>query len=419
MRAALEPSAAAAADGSAPEALPESGMALTATELNRATLARQLLLRREPLDAVEGVRRVVALQAQEPASPYLALWNRLADFDPRQLDAAFADGTIVKASLFRITLHAVLATEYPAFHDAMRSSLRASRLGDRRYTGSGLTVADADALIEPLLDALQRPHTKDEIEALLEAHHGVAGAVGVVGAAHLRAGLPRPDRWPVVVRTTAGVHRRRGGSRDAGRPGRRHRIVAAALSRGVRPGLRGGLRPVHAAQATGDPPGGVRPWRRAGAGGRTRGDDAVRRPGRATPGPADRRSPRLLPMWDSMLLAYADRSRVIPPEHRRLVIRTNGDVLPTLLVDGHVAGVWRPADGGIEATAFQPLSDEAWAGLAAEATALTAFLADRDPTVYRRYDRWWATMPAGGRAAVTRRRPFVVTEPGLASPRST
>jgi len=65
-------------------------MRLTARRLNRATLARQLLLRREPLEVAEAVRRVVALQAQEAASPYLALWNRLAPFDPAGLDAAFA-----------------------------------------------------------------------------------------------------------------------------------------------------------------------------------------------------------------------------------------------------------------------------------------------------------------------------------------
>ena len=48
-------------------------------------------------------------------------------------------------------------------------------------------------------------------------------------------------------------------------------------------------------------------------------------------------------VWDSVLLAYADRGRVIPPDYRKLVSRINGDVLPTLLVDGHVAGVWLAA----------------------------------------------------------------------------
>ena len=69
-------------------------------------------------------------------------------------------------------------------------------------------------------------------------------------------------------------------------------------------------------------------------------------------------------------------------------------MLPTLLVDGYVAGVWRPVEGGIEATAFHRLPDEAWAGLETEASALLAFLAGRDPAIYRRYWRWWADLPA-------------------------
>jgi hypothetical protein len=113
------------------------------------------------------------------------------------------------------------------------------------------------------------------------------------------------------------------------------------------------------------------------------------RPPEDTPAP-----PRLMAMWDSTLLAYADRSRIIPAGYRKLVTRSNGDVLPTLLVDGHVAGVWRPAGGGVEATAFHPLPDEVWQGLAVEARALVAFLADREPGAYRRYDRWWSDLPA-------------------------
>ena len=104
--------------------------------------------------------------------------------------------------------------------------------------------------------------------------------------------------------------------------------------------------------------------------------------------------PRLMAMWDSALLAYADRSRIVPPEYRTLVMRINGDVLPTLLVDGYVAGVWRPAERGIEATAFHRLSRETWHGLEAEARRLVAFLADRDQMVYRRYAHWWTRLPS-------------------------
>ncbi len=99
---------------------------------------------------------------------------------------------------------------------------------------------------------------------------------------------------------------------------------------------------------------------------------------------------RLLPMWDSILLAYADRSRVVPPQYRPLIIRRNGDVLPTVVVDGYVAGVWRAVEEGIEATAFHRLDEGAWNGLAAEAGALLPFLAGREPAVYRRYAHWWS-----------------------------
>ncbi|MDX2785055.1 crosslink repair DNA glycosylase YcaQ family protein, partial [Streptomyces caniscabiei] len=100
--------------------------------------------------------------------------------------------------------------------------------------------------------------------------------------------------------------------------------------------------------------------------------------------------PRLMAMWDSTLLAYADRSRLLPPEYRKYVTRMNGDVLPTLLVNGKVAGIWRPLADSIEATAFHPLPTTTWEALAQEATTLRTFLTTRsDPTPYRRYDHWW------------------------------
>ena len=71
----------------------------------------------------------------------------------------------------------------------------------------------------------------------------------------------------------------------------------------------------------------------------------------------------------------------------------NGDVLPTLLVDGHVAGVWRATDEGIEATAFHRLAEGDWTGLDNEARALLRFLAERDPMPYRRFAHWWAKLP--------------------------
>ncbi|MGI5287852.1 DNA glycosylase AlkZ-like family protein [Nonomuraea polychroma] len=65
--------------------------------------------------------------------------NRLAGFDPAGLDVAFRDQALVKATLMRITLHVVHADDHPVMHAAMQPTLRAARLGDRRFTGSGLS----------------------------------------------------------------------------------------------------------------------------------------------------------------------------------------------------------------------------------------------------------------------------------------
>ena len=83
------------------------------------------------------------------------------------------------------------------------------------------------------------------------------------------------------------------------------------------------------------------------------------------------------------------------------VVGLAGDVEQTVRLvsevrpDVAVLDVALPGGGGIEATAFRGLSDEAWGGLATEARALVAFLADRDPTVYSRYSHWWKTLPSG------------------------
>jgi hypothetical protein len=369
---------------------------ISARGLNRATLARQLLLGREPVDVAEVVRRVVALQAQHPASPYLALWNRVDVFDPTVLDERFADGTVVKATLMRITLHGVHKDDYAGFHQAMQPTLRAARLGDTRFTSTGLTAADADALVPEVLAFLGTARTSAEAEAWLDERLGAAAKWA----------------WWALRQYAPVRHAATGGPWSFGQ---RPAFVPAASE--PRPGDREtsdlALQTLALRYLAGFGPGSVadvaqfalvhKPRARAaieavrdrlieleGPDGGTLYDlpDAVRPPD-DVPAP-----PRLMAMWDSVLLAHADRSRLIPTEYRKAVMRSNGDVLPTVLVDGCVAGVWRPDDAGIEITAFHRLTDDVWDQLAAEAAGLVAFLADREPRVYRRYDRWWADLPA-------------------------
>ncbi len=88
---------------------------LSPRELNRATLARQLLLRRHRLSPAQAIERTAVIQAQWPPSPYLGLWTRLDGFRPEQLVRAVARRQVVKATLMRTTLHLVSAADYLAY----------------------------------------------------------------------------------------------------------------------------------------------------------------------------------------------------------------------------------------------------------------------------------------------------------------
>src|ERR671933_396028 len=97
---------------------------LTLRELNRALLARQLLLERRKLGVQQAVERICAVQAQWPQSPYIGLWSRLIGFRKEQLTRALEERRVVKSSLFRITLHITSARDYPYFAAAFLPAAR-------------------------------------------------------------------------------------------------------------------------------------------------------------------------------------------------------------------------------------------------------------------------------------------------------
>ena len=96
-------------------------------------------------------------------------WNRLAHFDPVDLDAAFLDRTVVKASLMRIALHVVHAEDYREFHNAMQPMLRASRLTDCRTISTARSRIAVGDLLAPLARFVARPRTGAEVQDMLEA----------------------------------------------------------------------------------------------------------------------------------------------------------------------------------------------------------------------------------------------------------
>ncbi|MFE7512786.1 winged helix DNA-binding domain-containing protein [Streptomyces sp. NPDC057540] len=367
-------------------------MVITARALNRTTLHRQLLLEREPVGVAEAVRRVVGLQAQHPGSPYVALWNRIAGFDPADLDEAVGAFELVRSTLMRLTLHLVRAEDYRAFREGMEPTLRGSRLHDPRFTKAGFTAADADALLPGLLEYAASARTGAELREHIEKVRG--GPVEAVVWRMVRQYAPlwhAPTGPPWSFGTAQAFV-------TAAEPPVLHdpEASAAGLAVLVRRYLEG-FGPASVpdkAQFTTAPRGLVRAAVQTLEGEleRLEGPDGTvlyDLPGAPRAGEDLSAPPRLLAMWDSVLLAYADRSRVIPPEYRRHVIRVNGDTLPALLVDGYVAGVWRPVGGGIEVSAFHPLSPADWEAVGVEAASLGRLLAARDPHVYRRYDHWW------------------------------
>src|SRR5262249_47522530 len=130
-------------------------------ELNRWTLARQLLLDRAGLDAVTAVERLAGMQAQHPASPYVGLWSRLRDFRLPELEADVLASPVVKATLLRGTLPLASARESDLSRVACRVANPYLARAERELEDLG---ADVDAVRAELLAVLrERPLGRTEL----------------------------------------------------------------------------------------------------------------------------------------------------------------------------------------------------------------------------------------------------------------
>ena len=117
MHATRPPFASASRENS--ETLPEAERVLTIRELNRATLARQLLLDKKRLSPARVIEHLVGMQAQWPSAPYLGIWTRTTSFRRPSLERLLVQGTIVKATVMRQTLHLVTLPDYGLIRAAM------------------------------------------------------------------------------------------------------------------------------------------------------------------------------------------------------------------------------------------------------------------------------------------------------------
>ena len=322
-----------------PKKSPTDLPALTLRELNRATLARQMLLEREPVGALEGVERLAGMQAQYSLSPYIGLWTRLDSFEIDHLAKALQNREIVKASMMRWTLHLASARDYPYISTAITDARLSLWRGFIERSG-----VNSHELHKKLLNYASEPRTRDEINTFLHRY-----------APHMK----REDIWYIASAGGWLVHAPPSGMwRYFGK----NSYIAAHEWLGpiAKPTLEDAM--VHivrrylaafgpATRADVAAWSGLRRLAWIDAALQSLGDEVVTfqdeagktlydlasspRPGGNVPAPV-----RFLPKWDNLLLSYADRERVLPARYRKTVIEKNGDVHPTFLVDGVVAGMW-------------------------------------------------------------------------------
>lgn len=368
---------------------------LTARQLNRATLGRQLLLERAKLDVVTATERIGGLQAQEPASPHIGLWTRLAGFEPADLDQALAKRSVVKGTLMRSTLHIVSAADYLHLWPAVVPMLGSSRRQDRAKPPSAERLAALRAQAEAFT---AEPRGLGELrEHLGNADNMTPDEVlwwirRSVAFAHAPSDVPwsfgrRPrvahalpwlgaEGWPTTDEALERLVRRYLGAFGPATAADLSQWSGLAVAT-VRPGI-----------AALDAAGELRRFSDE------RGRELLDLEGAPLPDADTPAPPRLLPMWDSTLLAFADRTRLISDEDRRVVIARNGDTLPTFTVDGFVAGLWsgEAEPGGRSRIVIEPfrppLRRADQRALEAEGERLAAVVGSLEPTVYARYQRW-------------------------------
>ena len=353
---------------------------LTLRELNRATLARQMLLRRQKLPAIEAIEHLVGMQAQAPGPPYIGLWTRLEGFHPDELARLILERRAVRIALMRNTVHLVSAHDClklrPLVQPVLVRGLRANR-EDIEGVDIDALVAAGRALLE------QQPRTAKELGELLREQwpdHNPASLARVIR--HLVPLVQVPPRgiWGEsgqAIHTTAEAW--------LGRP----LDTGSSLDEMVVRYL-GAFGPASVKD--------VQTWS-----GLTRLREVAERlrprlrtfrdqhgrelfdlPDAPRPKPDTQAPPRFLPEFDNLILSHADRTRVISSDYRRAIASRNGMVPATVLVDGFVRGTWKTERTRGKATLviepFESLSKQDRDALTGEGRRLVRFMAEpEDP----------------------------------------
>ncbi|MER7348371.1 winged helix DNA-binding domain-containing protein [Streptomyces aurantiacus] len=354
---------------------------LTPRALNRATLARQLLLRRAEMSAEAALTHLVGLQAQNVKPPYYALAARLAGFDPMELSRLMSERAAVRAVTMRSTVHTLTADDMltlrPLAQPAIDRELRMFR--------GGLTGVDLDrltALARAYVE--EEPRTLAQLRAELLRHWPDADPQSL--------GIAARARLPLVQVTPRGLWRQSGqvalttAEHWLGRP----------LAEASTPGGPDALDDTVLRYLAAFGPASVKDmhtWagltRLRGAFERLRprlctfrdehGVELFDLPDAPRPDPDTPAPPRFLPEYDNLLLSHADRTRVVPDAYKSRTWKGNQPFC-VFLVDGFLAGVWRleeAKDGAARLTVepFGTLTKARREAVAAEAERTVRLLA--------------------------------------------
>ncbi len=342
-------------------------------ELNRATLARQMLLERETLPVPAAIERLVGLQAQLASAPYVGLWTRLRDFQREDLAHQIENRNVVKATFIRGTLHLCTAEDYLRFRTALQPLLIGAASAIARQRGEDF---DLDKVLKAARKFIgEKPRSFAEISemvAKLMPDHDVGAMRYSVRTRLPLVQTPITTGWSYSNKPEFTLAESWIGRPLSPQDNLRDlvfRYLAAfgpAAATDMQTWLGMKLKDMFEK---------LKPELQ------TYRDEGRRElfdlPGLSLP-EGDVPAPvRFLPEYDNLLLSHSNRTRVIADEYRKQVYLPGLRVAATILVDGFVRGAWKIEKTKTTATLviepFDKLTKKDRAALIEEGERLTRF----------------------------------------------
>jgi hypothetical protein len=342
---------------------------LSTRALNRALLARQLLLERFGGPLTGALERVAGLQTQYAPSAYIALWSRLEGFRRDALTKTLHQRRAVQATLMRSTIHIVSARDFPLFAAAIRRPRQEWWARVQRRQMEGVDMEDVARRVRTFL--ADGPRQRTELEELLREGGFPPIAAASVGMWVDLVRVPPSGTWEQRRADLYGLADDWVGTTDATEAESQEHLIKRYL---------GGFGPASIsdiASWAGLPATIVRAVTDRLRLRRFRDEQAgelldlprAPLPDQDTPAPV-----RFLPTWDATLLVHARRSQILPERYRNLVFNTKTPhSVSTFLVDGAVAGTWRYDGGRIRLEPYEPVPRSMRRELDAEASRLAGF----------------------------------------------